>query len=165
MNTNRVIAVSGLVLAVLLLVAGSNVEYGAKAYRFPNIIAYILAGFAIIMLLAEGGLLVRGNNVPAGGPSAGSGIKKIYEAIKSSDFFRLLPMFAIILAYLYLADIVGLYTCSFAAFLAIVTIYAPAELTIKAFTRYMLVSILFVGVIYMVFSWALQLQAPPAYLV
>jgi|AntAceMinimDraft_12_1070368.scaffolds.fasta_scaffold73004_2 hypothetical protein len=56
MLKKRIIAVGSLLLSLLLLSLGSNVEVGQKAYFFPNLIAYFLIGFSCLLLIVEGKL-------------------------------------------------------------------------------------------------------------
>jgi hypothetical protein len=56
MLKKRIIAVGSLLLSLLLLSLGSNVEVGQKAYFFPNLISYFLIGFSCILVIVEGKL-------------------------------------------------------------------------------------------------------------
>jgi hypothetical protein len=53
MLKKRIIAVGSLLLSLLLLSLGSNVEAGQKAYFFPNLITYFLIGFSCLLLIVE----------------------------------------------------------------------------------------------------------------
>lgn len=160
MLAKRLTAVGGLILATLLLSLGSNVEFGQEAYFFPNLLAYFLFFFAAILLVTEGQLLgwlkqaadfmwrwmfgIVGQGNPARWP----------------DVVRLIPMFIIIVGYLYLADIVGLYTMSFLAFLLIIVVYTPHRPRSKVLLKSLVIAILFTSAIYLIFSVLLQLQTP-----
>jgi len=53
MLKKRIIAVGSLLLSLLLLSLGSNVDTGQKAYFFPNLITYFLIGFSCLLLIVE----------------------------------------------------------------------------------------------------------------
>jgi len=160
MLVKRLTSIGGLILALLLLSLGSNVEYGQEAYFFPNILAYALFFFALVLLITEGQLArwirsmadfmwrwmfaVVGEGNPARWP----------------DLVRLIPMFIIIISYLYFADIVGLYTTSFISFLLIVVVYTPHRPRSRTLLKSLIISTLFTGAIYLIFSVLLQLQTP-----
>jgi hypothetical protein len=164
MLAKRLTAMGGLGLALILLMLGSNVEYGEGAYFFPNLLAYFLLGFAIILLISDADLLgwlkesadfmwrwmfgIVGEGNPSRWP----------------DIVRLIPMFIIIFCYLYFADIVGLYTTSFLSFLLITVIYTPQRPRSRSVIKNVFISVVFTGVIYLIFSVLLQLQTPTAWL-
>lgn len=56
MLKKRIIAVGSLLLSLLMLSLGSNVEDGQEAYFFPNLITYFLIGFSFLLLIVEGKL-------------------------------------------------------------------------------------------------------------
>ena len=164
MLTKRLTAIGGLLLSLLLLGLGTDVEFGQDAYFFPNLVTYFLAFFALTLLITEG---------------------KLYSWLKSSaDFFwrwmfgivgegnparwpdlvRLIPMFVIIVGYLYFADIVGMYATSFIAFLLITVVYTPQRPRSRAVLKSTLIAGLFTGAIYLIFAVLLKLQTPSALL-
>lgn len=165
MLAKRLTALGGLLLSVLLLSLGTNVEYGEEAYFFPNLLTYFLFGFALILLVTDGELL--------------SWLKEILDFLwrwmfgivgegnpaRWPDVVRLIPMFIIIIAYLYFADIVGLYTTSYLAFVLITVIYTPVRPRSRSVLKNICIGAVFTGVIYLIFSVLLQLQTPSAWLI
>lgn len=165
MLAKRLTAVGGLALALILLLLGSNVEYGEEAYFFPNLLAYFLLGFAILLLISDADLLSWLKEsadflwrwmfgiVGEGNPS------------RWPDLIRLIPMFLIIIGYLYFADIVGLYATSFLAFLLIIVVYTPHRPRSGTLLKSVVISGLFMAAIYLIFSVLLQLQTPTTLLI
>ena len=165
MLAKRLIAIGGLALALILLLLGSEVEYGQEAYFFPNLITYFLLVFAAAMLISEGDLL--------------NWLKEIFDFLwrwmfgivgegdpsRWPDTVRLIPMFVLIFLYLYLVDIVGMYTMSFVTFLLITIIYTPHRPRSRTVVKSTIIALLFMGVIYLIFSVLLQLQTPTAWLI
>lgn len=165
MLAKRLTAAGGILLGLMLLAMGSNVEYGQEAYFFPNLLAWALMFFATVLLITEGKLLqlcsstfdflwrwifgVVGEGNPARWP----------------DLVRLIPMFVIILGYLYFADIVGMYTTSFIAFFLIIVVYTPHRPRSRTLLKSLIISALFMGAIYLIFAVLLQLQTPSALLI
>ncbi len=164
MNTSRSIALGGLIAAAGLLMAGNNVEYGQEAYLFPNILASMLIGFALLMLLTEGDLAGWSRTLLLQAGEWFFSARPMSDHNRFPDLVRLIPMFIILGLYLYLADIVGLYVTSYLAFLAIVTVYSPKRPRAQSFIKYVLIASAFMGVIYLIFAQLLQLQTPPALL-
>jgi hypothetical protein len=162
MLAKRLTAVGGLFLAMILLLLGTDVEYGAGAYFFPNLLAYFLFFFAVVLLMTEGDLLSWLKQAADFMWRWMFGIVGEGNPARWPDIVRLIPMFSIIFAYLYLADIVGLYTTSFLAFLLIIVVYTPHRPRSKTLVKSMIISALFTGVIYLIFSVLLQLQTPAA---
>ncbi|MEH6470623.1 MAG: tripartite tricarboxylate transporter TctB family protein [Halopseudomonas sp.] len=164
MLANRLISIGGLLLAAVLISLGTNVEYGQEAYQFPNVLGYCLVIFGLTLLVFDGDLSgwlkdtgnflwrwlfdVVGANDPSRWP----------------DVVRLIPAFVVILAYLYLADIVGLYTMSFLTFFSITVIYTPHRPRSKTLLKNLVIAALFISVIYLIFAVMLQLQSPQAWL-
>lgn len=165
MLVNRLISIGGLLLAIVLMSLGSNVEYGQEAYQFPNVLASCLAVFGLTLLIFDGDLLgwlkeiinflwrwvfgVVGEGNPSRWP----------------DVVRLIPAFVVILAYLYFADIVGMFSTSFLAFFLITVIYTPHRPRSKTLLKNLLIAAAFTSVIYLIFAVMLQLQTPSALLI
>jgi len=164
MNSNRAIALGGLVAAGFLLMAGNNVEYGEEAYLFPNILAWMLIGFALVMLVTEGNLAGWSRTAVQQAGEWFFSSRPMSDHNRFPDYVRLIPMFIILGLYLYMADIVGLYVTSYLAFLAIITVYTPKRPRARSFIKYVLIASAFMGVIYLIFAQLLQLQTPPALL-
>jgi hypothetical protein len=165
MLAKRLIALAGLVIALLLLSLGTDVEYGEQAYFFPNLITYFLCAFAVMLLISEGEL-------PSLFKSSASFLWRWMFGIVGEgnpgrwpDIVQLVPMFIILFGYLYLADIIGLYVCSLLAFFLIITIYTPVRPRSNSLIKNGVISLLFISVIYLVFSVLLQLQTPNALLI
>ncbi|MEH6629016.1 MAG: tripartite tricarboxylate transporter TctB family protein [Motiliproteus sp.] len=164
MLAKRLISIGGLILAVLLLTLGSNVEYGQEAYFFPNLIAYFLFFFALTLLVTEGQLYDWLKNMADFLWRWMFGIVGQGNPARWPDYVRLIPMFVIILGYLYLADIVGLYTTSFITFVLITVVYTPERPRSKRLPKSLLIASIFTAAIYLIFSVLLQLQSPNALL-
>ena len=164
MLANRLISVGGLLLAMVLLYMGANVEYGEEAYLFPNVLAYCLAVFALALLVFDGELLSWLKEAASFLNRWLFGIVGEGNPSRWPDVVRLIPMFIVILAYLYFSDIVGLYTTSFLAFFLITLIYTPHRPRSKTVLKNITISALFIIVIYLIFAVLLQLQTPQAWL-
>ena len=164
MLAKRLTAIGGLVLALILLLLGSNVEYGEEAYFFPNLLAYFLLGFALILLISDADLLGWLKESADFMWRWMFGIVGEGDPSRWPDVVRLIPMFIIIFCYLYFADIVGLYTTSFISFLLITIIYTPHRPRNRTVIKNVFISVAFMGAIYLIFSVLLQLQTPTAWL-
>lgn len=164
MLAKRLTAIGGLLLAFLLLVLGNQDQDYADAYFFPNMITYFLVVFAAGLLISEGKLLEGLKNTVDFLWRWFFGTVGENNPSRWPDIVRLIPMFIIILAYLYFAETVGLYSTSFIAFLAIVVVYTPHRPRSKTLFKNLFISAAFMGAIYLIFSVLLQLQTPSALL-
>jgi hypothetical protein len=165
MLAKRLIALAGLIVALLLLSLGTDVEYGEQAYFFPNLITYFLCTFALMLLISEGEL-------PSLFKSSASFLWRWLFGIVGEGnpgrwpaIVQLIPMFIILFCYLYFADIIGLYICSLIAFFLIITIYTPVRPRSTSLIKNGVISLIFISVIYLIFSVLLQLQTPNALLI
>ncbi|WP_028470979.1 tripartite tricarboxylate transporter TctB family protein [Neptunomonas japonica] len=165
MLSKRLTAIGGVLLALILLVLGSNVEYGEEAYFFPNLLAYFLLAFAFVLLISDGDLLNWLKEIASFLWRWMFGIVGEGNPSRWPDTVRLIPMFITIFCYLYFADIVGLYTTSFITFLLITVIYTPHRPRSRTLFKSALIALIFTGVIYLIFSVLLQLQAPSAWFI
>jgi hypothetical protein len=165
MLAKRLIALGGLVLAILLLNLGLDVEYGQEAYFFPNLITYFLCFFAIILLINEGQLLALLKSTASFLWRWLFGIVGDGNPGRWPAVVQLLPMFVLLFFYLYFADILGLYFCSLITFFLITVIYTPVRPRSASILKNALISLIFISVIYLVFSVLLQLQTPSALLI
>lgn len=163
MSESRVIALGSLAVSGLLLAAGYNVEYGQDAYRFPNVLAVIIAVFSLVMFMSE----------KKGKGRSGTGSGYVYswlfksgggEHKRAMALPRLAPMFVITFLYLFLADSIGLYVTSFLAFFTIVMVYGTGRPRTHCVLKYLAISVAFISVIYLLFAVALQLHTPAAVL-
>lgn len=160
----RLIGLGSVGLALVLLMMGYAADEGEGAYLFPNILSLALLLFAVIYLFTEAQLMLW----------LQQGLRRAWQWFftdrvdfnvnQIADVIRLIPAFIILFLYLFLADVVGLYTMSFLAFLAIVTVYTLEKPRVKYFPKYVLIAALFTAVIYLIFAVMLQLQTPSALL-
>ncbi|WP_116474099.1 tripartite tricarboxylate transporter TctB family protein [Zobellella maritima] len=163
MSEGRLIALGSLAVSGVLLAAGSNVEFGQDAYRFPNFLAVIIAVFSLVMFMSE--KKEKGKSGTGAGYvyswlfKSGGGENKRAMALP-----RLAPMFLIIFFYLFLAGSIGLYVTSFLAFFTIVMIYGAGRPKRSFVLKYLAISIVFISAIYLLFAVALQLHTPAAVL-
>ncbi len=164
MLANRLISVGGIVLAAALLSLGSNVEYGAEAYMFPNVLAWCLIVFAVTLLIFDGNLMSWLKETASFLWRWMFGVVGEGNPSRWPDTVRLIPMFIVLIGYLYFADIVGLYATSFIAFFLIVMIYTTKRPRGRDLLKNLLISGAFTGVIYLIFAVLLQLQTPQAWL-
>lgn len=200
MLKKRIIAVGSLLLSLLLLSLGSNVEVGQKAYFFPNMIAYFLIGFSCLLLVVEAKLFNWLDEIKAqlltfmfstSEKTDVSTTHKKYQNISEysilytsisrvvavedksvvtlrrlrDEFFSLVPMLVVISIYLNFAEVVGLYSTSFFAFLSIVLIYTDVRPRSNKLIKIVTISFTFTGSIYFIFAVLLKLQAPSAWFI
>ncbi len=142
MNATRLTSIGALVLSLLLYWA-AVAPGDPRSYLFPEVIA-------IAMAILAAAMLVRNWK-----PSAAKG-----NAPSSVPWSRLWPAFVIFVAYLLLAQPLGFYLTSWLAFVAISTVYSPAESSIIGAKRCLPASFVFLGILYLVFVLLLQVQTP-----
>lgn len=165
MLVKRLSALGGVLLSLFLLSLGQDVEYGAEAYFFPNLISYFLFTFAFLLLLVDGELLSWIKNTVNFLWRWMFGIVGEGNPARWPDTVRLIPMFVIILGYLYAANVIGLYSSSFIAFSAITIIYTPVRPRSRTVIKNLCIGCIFTAVIYLIFSVLLQLQTPSTWLI
>jgi hypothetical protein len=120
-----------------------------EAYLFPRIIAGGMGVLAIAILLATFGRLAA-TAVPT----------RVAIPWRST-----IPALAIFVGYRWALEALGFYSATFAAFLLIVSIYAPDRASVRAFVTRVAVSAAFTGVLYGLFAVALRVQTPRGLLI
>lgn len=146
MNTNRVIAVAALCIALGLYVLGYFVD-NEEAYLFPRLISIGMAVFAVALLV--------GSFSPA----------TVVESVAPVPWLTIVPALAVFLAYVSLAEEVGFYATAFCAFFVLISIYAPERGSVRGWLNRFAVTCLFIGAMYCVFALLLKVQTPQGFLV
>lgn len=80
--------------------------------------------------------------------------------LKSVPLLRLLPALVIIVAYVMAVEYFGMYSSSLVALFLIALLYHPGENLVQRIANSALVSVGFIGVMYVLFSVLLKVQAP-----
>ncbi len=143
MSVSLVIALCTLLLSLALYVSGALPD-NQEAYVFPNLVA-------IVMFLIAGTMVI-------------SEWRNRHEQPSTSAtpiaWISLLVAVAIIVVYLYLADILGFYVTSWLAFLCLASLFAPEVRSLSTLIKPVLISFAFIGVLYSVFALLLHVQTP-----
>ena len=144
MNADRLIGIGCVVLGLVLYLLGTGKD-AADAYVFPNICGMVMGGLGVIMVLT------------AGTPETtegGSGV------ISSVPWSKLWPAFVILVAYLYLAEIIGFFTSSFLTFVALGITYSAQTQYLPVTGRCIPIAFGFLAVLYALFVLLLKVQLP-----
>ena len=117
----------------------------AQAYTFPRLISVFFVALASWNLFR-----------------AVAGLAKVGEGISPQVFKNILPGTILMLLFVFvLAKLLGFYVASTLTFLAIYTVYDPVPVTsLKDWGKRIIVTLLFMGVIYCLFWLLLQVQTP-----
>ena len=137
---------SGAVLIVALMVTWiSFTQQPAEAFLFPRLISIFFSILAIWNFVR-----------------AVVGISKVGEGMNMTVFRNKLPGILVMLVLVfYAAKFLGFYLASTIAFLAVYTLYDPVSPTdVKAWGKRIMVTILFMAVIYGLFALLLKVQTP-----
>lgn len=138
---SKVMVPVGMLAAALVLCVASFSGSNQEAFLFPNVVSVIMVIIALISVF--------------------NSVKTIHtEKPILIPWSLILPAIVIFILYLALAEIVGFYVCSFAAFLALVCIYKPGSLNLKRFVRILVTDVIFIGGLYCLFSLLLKVQLP-----
>ena len=138
------VPVGMLVCAVILSIAGFSGS-NQEAFLFPNVVS-------VIMVIIAGFAVYNSRNT----------LQK--EKSIRIPWPLILPAIAIFIIYLALAETVGFYTCSFIAFVTLVSIYMPGSITLNRFVRIFITGLIFMGGLYCLFSLLLKVQLPRGFL-
>ena len=137
---------SAAVFAVAIAVTWlSFTQQPADAFLFPRLISIFFIGLAAWNFIR-----------------AATGLAKVGEGVDMSLIKNILPGLAVILIYVfYAARGLGFYASSTIAFLALYTLYDPAEFTDKkAWVRRVIITAGFMLVMYCLFALLLKVQTP-----
>lgn len=148
MKANRITAAVALAAAIGLYWLAASAG-NPEAYLFPRIIAASMGVLAIAGLL---GTFSR----------HGAATAPIRVVI---PWRSTIPAVAILVGYRWALEALGFYSATFAAFLLIVSIYAPDRRSPRAIVRRVAVAAAFTGVLYGLFAIALRVQTPSGLLI
>jgi hypothetical protein len=148
MNATRTqhVIPAGIVLAVALVVAWlSFTEEPAEAFLFPRIISVAFVGLAAWNMYR-----------------AAAGLARVGGGIDGRTAMNVLPGLVVALAFVFVAATwLGFYVAGTLTFLTIYTIYDPAPLSsLNGWVRRIIVTALFMAVMYGLFALLLQVQTP-----
>ena len=143
MNADRIAGVIALAAAAVIFWLGSTAG-SPEAYLFPRLIAIGMGALAAAILASSWG------------PAA----KRRRRLIPSIPWLGLVPALAIFTAYPWALETVGFYAAGLAAFLLIVTVYAPERSSPGELFKRVAVSAAFIGALYAIFALLLNVQTP-----
>lgn len=143
MQRELTLAIGAALIAGGLLFAGSGHDY-ADAYIFPNLIAWIMLGLALMMIVSL--FAQRSSDDDSKGGSI--------------EWARLLPVLVILPVYVLIAESLGFFVSSLLAFFAISRVYALSVPGENISPRYLAISVCFLAVLYLIFVILLQVQMP-----
>lgn len=144
MNAERMIGIGCVTLGALLYFLGSGHD-ATDAYVFPKICAIVMGGLGAIMLITA--------NVEAIS-EAGANV------VSSVPWAKLWPAFVILAAYLYLAEIIGFFTSSLLAFVALGITYSADTKYLPVTRRCVPIAFGFLAALYALFVLLLKVQLP-----
>jgi hypothetical protein len=144
MNAERVIGIGCVALGLVLYFFGTGKE-ATDAYVFPNICGMVMGGLGVIMVLTAGA-----QETTEGGSSV----------ISSVPWGKLWPAFVVLVAYLYLAEIIGFFTSSFLTFVALGITYSAQTEYLPVTRRCIPIAFGFLAVLYALFVLLLKVQLP-----
>lgn len=148
MNADRVTGSVALVLAVVLYWLGSSAN-NPDAFLFPRLIS-IGMGLLSIAILVSTERRTTGASRPAP---------------PSFCWITVTPILLGFFAYPWAMETIGFYATAFAAFLFIVSLYAPDPYSPRAIAKRVAVSAAFISVIYALFALLLRVQTPRGVLI
>jgi len=134
------------ILFIAALVAWlSFTEEPTEAFLFPRVISVFFLGLALWNAYR-----------------ALSGLARVGGGISAGTAINVLPGLAVALAFVFFgATYLGFYASGALAFLLIYTIYDPVPLySLNGWVRRIIVTLVFMGVIYALFALLLQVQTP-----
>ncbi|MDJ0612329.1 MAG: tripartite tricarboxylate transporter TctB family protein [Rhizobiaceae bacterium] len=137
---------SGIVLFVAVIVTWiSFTQQPADAFLFPRLIAIFFIGLAVWNFIR-----------------AISGMAKVGEGLDSTSFINIVPGLVVMAVYVFFAaKSLGFYFASTIAFLTVFTIYDSVPLRdIRGWIKRILVTAIFMLVIYGLFAMLLKVQTP-----
>jgi hypothetical protein len=148
MNADRVTGSVGLVLATVLYWLGSSAS-NPDAFLFPRLIS-IGMGLLSIAIIVSTERRTTATSHPASPP--------FY-------WITVIPVLLGFFAYPWAMETIGFYVTAFAAFLFIVSLYAPDPYSPRAIAKRVGISAAFISVIYAVFALLLRVQTPQGILI
>ena len=148
MNADRVTGSVGLVLATVLYWLGSSAN-NPDAFLFPRLISIGMALLSIAILVST-----ERRTTGASRP-----------APPSFCWITVIPVLLGFFAYPWAMETIGFYVTALAAFLFIVSLYAPDPYSPRAIAKRVAVSAAFISVIYAVFALLLRVQTPRGVLI
>jgi hypothetical protein len=114
-----------------------------RAREFPRVVILITGGLSVLLFLQS---LI---------------IKKVQETEgKPFPWGRFLFMFGLILVYLYFMESVGFYVSAFLFFILVTLIFGRKELNVGKAASRIGMSVVFTGVLYLLFKVILKVQTP-----
>ena len=134
---------------VLFLAAGvawlSYTGQPADAFLFPRLISVVMLALALWNFVR-----------------CVLGMAKVGEGVTARQFMALMPGFAVTLIFVFIAaKSLGFYVASFAAFFVLITLYDPAPHTaLRSWFKRLFITIVFMAIIYILFTLLLQVQTP-----
>lgn len=143
-SKDGIAAVFAIVIALLLLTA-SFYNTDAEVYLFPRITAILISLLALILFYD---VITHKNQ---------------HKLMKKSlvDWKTLLPGLVVGVIYVLLLEQLGFYVCSFLAFFSICLIYGKRAMSdLSAFSYKLVVTIVFMAVLYVLFWKLLQVRTP-----
>jgi len=139
------IASGGILLVAAIVAYISFTGEPASAFLFPRIIATVMLALAVWNFIR-----------------AVTGVSKVGDGVSPSLAKTIAPGILIVLVYIFfMAKLFGFYVSSFAAFVTIYAVYDPASHTeIKSWIKRALTALVFMAIIYGLFSILLKVQTP-----
>ncbi len=137
---------AGIVLAVAIIVAWlSFTEEPTEAFLFPRIISVAFVGLAVWNMYR-----------------AAAGLARVGGGIDGRTALNVLPGLIVALAFVFFAaTALGFYVAGTLTFLAIYTIYDPTPLSsLNGWVRRIIVTAVFMAVMYGLFALLLKVQTP-----
>lgn len=147
---NRFIAIGTLaiVLALNLAIALQT----SAAYYFPGLLAFVMAVLATL-LLAVSWKRQADNEITQ------------HQHLHHIPWRRLWPVLTLFASCLLTIEALGFYTTLFAVFFIMITVYAPQpRSTSKLITQGLFISLVFLGLLYLIFAVLLKVQTPNGFL-
>ncbi|MEM7507371.1 MAG: tripartite tricarboxylate transporter TctB family protein [Pseudomonadota bacterium] len=137
---------SGLVLAVAVIVGWlSFTQQPAEAFLFPRLISVVFVLLALWNFAR-----------------AALGLSKVGEGVDMRLALTILPGLVVALIYIFFAaKTLGFYLASTIAFLVVYTLYDPVPVSdLRGWVRRIVITAVFMAVIYGLFAMLLQVQTP-----
>lgn len=148
MRRELTLSIGAALIAGAMLYAGSGHDY-ADAYIFPNLIAWIMLGLALLMIAS---LFVQRSEDAEGNDA-------------TIEWTRLLPVLVILPVYVVIAESVGFFIASLLAFFSISRVYALSVPDKNVTVHCLIVSLCFLAVLYLLFVVMLQVPLPTGWLI
>jgi len=143
-NTEQASAVYALIISALFTFL-AFFRTDAETYLFPRIIAVALALLSIILLISNLGI----------------GREKTQENVEGDMFSDIWPGLLIGTLFFILLESLGFYMSSFLAFLSILTLYGKRRaLDIEALTLKIVISLVFMIILFLLFWVGLNVRTP-----